>query len=98
MSREVRLNPSVWPTSPSSSLLNKTSQLDGQYTWMAHHTKLHVEQGLYSTGPSNLLLEQALQFGFKATNNQAEYETILAGLNLTYDMGLRGNLQKRLPG
>lgn len=32
-------------------------------------------------------MEQALQFGFKATNNQAEYENLLAGLNLAYDMG-----------
>ena len=38
-------------------------------------------------GPSDLFLEQALQFGFRATNNQAEYEALLAGLNLAYDMG-----------
>jgi len=37
--------------------------------------------------PGDLLLEQDLQFGFKATNNQAEYEALLAGLNLVYDMG-----------
>lgn len=30
--------------------------------------------------PSDLLLKQALQFGFKTTNNQAEYEALLAGL------------------
>jgi len=35
----------------------------------------------------NLHLEQALQFVFKATNNQAEYGTILVRLNLAYDMG-----------
>jgi len=40
-------------------------------------------------GLDDLLLEQALQFGFKATNNQAEYEALLAGLNLAYDMGAR---------
>jgi len=38
-------------------------------------------------GLGNLLLEQALQLGFKATNNQAEYKALLAGLNLAYDMG-----------
>ena len=40
-------------------------------------------------GPEDLLIEQALQFSFKATNNQAEYEAILAGLNLANDLGAR---------
>ena len=38
--------------------------------------------GVVLEGPGNLLLDQALQFGFKATNNQAEYEVLLTGLNL----------------
>jgi len=45
--------------------------------------------GVFLEGLDDLLLEQALQFEFKATKNQAEYEAILAGLNLTYDMGAR---------
>ena len=45
--------------------------------------------GIVLEGPDNLLMEQALQFGFKATNNQAEYEAILWGQNLAYDMGAR---------
>ncbi|XP_068484963.1 uncharacterized protein [Phaseolus vulgaris] len=45
--------------------------------------------GVVLEGPGDLLLEQALQFGFRATNNQAEYEALLAGLNLAYDMGAR---------
>jgi len=40
-------------------------------------------------GLGDLLLEQTFQFGFKATNNQAEYEAILARQNLAYDMGAR---------
>ena len=40
-------------------------------------------------GPGDLLIEQALQFSFKATNNQAEYEAILAGLNLANNLGAR---------
>jgi len=40
-------------------------------------------------GPGDLLVEQALQFAFKATNNQAEYEAILAGLNLAHDLRAR---------
>jgi len=45
--------------------------------------------GVVLEGPGDLFLEQALQFGFRATNNQAEYEALLAGLNLAYDMGAR---------
>jgi len=45
--------------------------------------------GVVLEGPDDLLLEQALQFKFRATNNQAEYEALLAGLNLAYDMGAR---------
>jgi len=39
--------------------------------------------------PSDLFLEQTLQFGFRATNNLTEYEALLFGLNLAYDMGAR---------
>jgi len=34
--------------------------------------------GVVLEGPGDLFLEQALQFGFQATNNQAEYEALLA--------------------
>lgn len=44
---------------------------------------------MFLEGPSDLILEQALKFEFKATNNQAEYKVILAGLDLTYDMTAR---------
>jgi len=36
-------------------------------------------------GWRDLILEQALKFEFKATNNQTEYEAILASLKLAYD-------------
>jgi len=45
--------------------------------------------GVVLEGPVDLLIEQALQFSFKATKNQAEYEAILAGLNLANDLGAR---------
>ena len=51
--------------------------------------------GVVLEGPSDLLLKQALQFGFKATNNQTEYEALLFGLNLAYDMGAREVVCKR---
>ena len=38
-------------------------------------------------GPGELLVEQSLQFGFKTSNNQAEYEALIAGLELAQDTG-----------
>lgn len=38
-------------------------------------------------GPDGVLLEQSLHFGFKASNNQAEYEALIAGINLAREMG-----------
>ena len=31
-------------------------------------------------------MEYALRFGFQATNNEAEYEAVIAGLNLAHSM------------
>jgi len=38
-------------------------------------------------GPGNFHLEMALKFEFKTSNNQAEYEALIAGLVLAKDMG-----------
>ena len=43
--------------------------------------------GIVLQGPNDLLLEQALRFGFKPFNNQAEYEALIVGLTLAADMG-----------
>lgn len=40
-------------------------------------------------GPGELLVEQSLQFGFKTSNNQAEYKALIAGLELAQDMGAK---------
>ncbi|XP_077211559.1 uncharacterized protein LOC143846853 [Tasmannia lanceolata] len=38
--------------------------------------------GLVLTGPDNFTADYALRFGFRASNNEAEYEALLAGMNL----------------
>ncbi|XP_077219108.1 uncharacterized protein LOC143853272 [Tasmannia lanceolata] len=38
--------------------------------------------GLILTGPDNFTADYALRFGFCASNNEAEYEALLAGMNL----------------
>ena len=45
-------------------------------------------------GPDRLLIEQALRFAFKASNNQAEYEALIAGMLLAKEMRAKGLLAK----
>jgi len=50
--------------------------------------------GVIFEGLDGLLIEQALRFAFKASNNQTEYEALIAGMLLTKEMGTRGLLAK----
>lgn len=43
--------------------------------------------GIILTGPGGLELEYALKFNFKASNNVAEYEALIAGLLMAADSG-----------
>nr|KYP63589.1 Uncharacterized protein Mb2253c family [Cajanus cajan] len=45
--------------------------------------------GIILEGPNDVMLKLAIKFDFKATNNQAEYEALLAGLTLAKDLGVR---------
>ncbi|XP_020233796.1 uncharacterized protein LOC109813916 [Cajanus cajan] len=45
--------------------------------------------GIILEGPAGVNLEQSLRFAFKASNNQAEYEALLAGLRLAQEIGAR---------
>ncbi|RDX80344.1 Retrovirus-related Pol polyprotein from transposon 17.6, partial [Mucuna pruriens] len=42
--------------------------------------------GLILEGPDGILIEQSLHFDFKASNNQAEYEALLAGMRLALEI------------
>ncbi|XP_062087018.1 uncharacterized protein LOC133793711 [Humulus lupulus] len=44
---------------------------------------------LVLTSPQGDVIEQAIQCGFKATNNEAEYEAMIAGLGLAKDMEVK---------
>ena len=44
--------------------------------------------------PNGLLIEQALRFAFKASNNQKEYEALIVGMLLAKKMGAKGLLAK----
>ncbi|XP_077226262.1 uncharacterized protein LOC143859434 [Tasmannia lanceolata] len=43
--------------------------------------------GLVLTGPDSFPVDYALRFGFRASNNEAEYEALLAGMNLAVQIG-----------
>jgi len=50
--------------------------------------------GVVFEGPNGVLIEQALRFAFKASNNQAEYEALIAGMLLAKEMGAQSLLAK----
>ena len=50
--------------------------------------------GVILEGPNWLLIKQALRFAFKASNNQPEYEALIAGMLLAKEMGARSLLAK----
>ncbi|KAL8112855.1 hypothetical protein AgCh_020237 [Apium graveolens] len=44
--------------------------------------------GLILISPEGFTIQQAITFAFKATNNQAEYETLISGLRLAKSLGI----------
>jgi len=50
--------------------------------------------GIVLEGPEGVLIEQSLRFAFKASNNQAEYEALIAGMLLAKGMGVTKLLVK----
>ena len=42
--------------------------------------------GLILTSPEGIDIEYALRFGFQASNNEVEYEVVMAGLNLAHSL------------
>ncbi|KAM1705934.1 hypothetical protein ACFX2K_028148 [Malus domestica] len=51
--------------------------------------------GLVLTTPDKVAMEYALRFKFKASNNKAEYETLLAGLRLAKHLGVTNNFDAK---
>jgi len=50
--------------------------------------------GVILEGPNGLLIEQALKFTFKASNNQAKYEALITGMLLAKELGAQCLLVK----
>ncbi|KAL0303235.1 UNVERIFIED_CONTAM: hypothetical protein Sradi_6191600 [Sesamum radiatum] len=45
--------------------------------------------GIVITSPQGEDLEFAVQFGFNSSNNEAEYEALVAGLKIAHEAGAR---------
>ena len=43
--------------------------------------------GLVLISPEDIIIEKSLRLGFLATNNEAEYETLLMGMSMVHKMG-----------
>ncbi|RDX85849.1 Retrovirus-related Pol polyprotein from transposon opus, partial [Mucuna pruriens] len=48
-------------------------------------------------GPDGVLIEKSLQFKFKASNNQGEYDALLAGIRLVKEIGAQDPIATFLP-
>ena len=45
--------------------------------------------GLVVVSPERIIIEKSLRLGFSATNNEAEYETLLVGMAMIQKIGGR---------
>ena len=48
---------------------------------------LGAEAGILIVTPEGIRLEHSFKLGFRASNNEAKYEALLAGLRVVLDMG-----------
>jgi len=71
-----------------------THQEGASFRWVLYIDGSSNQQGsgvgVILEGPNGLLIVQALRFAFKATNNQAEFEALIAGMLLAKEMGAKG--------
>lgn len=79
----VDFAPNVTPQA-DKELLNLTERSNSRWTIIVDGSSNinGVGIGLVLTSPEGDLIQQAICCGFKATNNEAEYEALIVGLNL----------------
>jgi len=78
--------------------LAATHQGEASFRWVISVDGSSNQQGsevdIFLEGPNGLLIEQALRFAFKASNNQAEYKALIVGMLLAKEMGAKSFLAK----
>ena len=55
--------------------------------WMEAANQRGSKVGLVLVSPEKITNEKSLRLGFSATNNEAEYETLLVGMMMVQKMG-----------
>ena len=82
--------PNVTPQA-DKELLNLTERSNSKWTLTVDRSSNvnRASIGLVLTLPEGDLIQQAIRYGFRATKNEAEYEALIAGLNLAKDMGIK---------
>ena len=75
-------------------LSSETARVEGDdFRWVLSVDGSSNQQGsgaeVILEGPNGVLIEQPLRFAFKSSNNQAEYEALIAGILLAKEMGAR---------
>jgi len=72
------------------------ADLDGTNSnkkWLLHVDGSSNRQGsgvgIQLTSPTGEVIEQSLQLGFNASNNESEYEALIAGIKLAQEKGIR---------
>ena len=72
-------------------LLNLTERFNSKWTLSVNGSSNinGCDIGLVLTLHKRDLIQQAIRYGFKATNNEAEYKALIARLNLAKDMGIK---------
>jgi len=83
----------------ADSVVELSSADEANFRWVLSIDGSSNQQGsgagVILEGPNGLLIEQALRFAFKASNNQAEYEALIVGMLLAKEMGVQSLLAKR---
>ncbi|GJR22019.1 reverse transcriptase domain-containing protein [Tanacetum coccineum] len=73
-------------------MLSGTGRKENYIVYFGTAIKTNGIRGLILTSPEGMEFTYALRFGFEATNNEAEYEALIAGLRIAEQMGIK-NLQ-----
>ena len=59
----------------------------GRYLWTARLVQWGLGPGLFFITPEGIRLDHSFRLGFKASDNEAKYEALLAKLRIDLDMG-----------
>ncbi|KAI3797126.1 hypothetical protein L1987_32378 [Smallanthus sonchifolius] len=77
----------------SKEVTQGNQEVKGDSIWSLHTDGASNDEGsgagLILVGPDQIELTYALRLDFKSSNNEAEYEALLAGLRLAQKMGVR---------